>query len=180
MNYATFLSSLALWLLRPSSHGDHARQTVAYFFPKVRKTICDQSKTGDCCNKLGTTPTPACSVGATVCFQQPKVLVVVCLSLASPPSCMFIWRTDEMTIGGTGNYLSTGLAWDSGWQEPSAALVNASSVRKRWGQKATAALWQRGSDRGASSKRRGRNWQSRSTAICSGAYRARVLKSLLL
>lgn len=31
MNYCTFLSSPALWLLRPSSHGDHVRQTAADF-----------------------------------------------------------------------------------------------------------------------------------------------------
>lgn len=31
MNYGTFLSSPALWLLRPSSHGDRARQTAADF-----------------------------------------------------------------------------------------------------------------------------------------------------
>lgn len=37
MNYGTFLFFIDTLLLRPSSHGDHAQLTVAYFFKRWGK-----------------------------------------------------------------------------------------------------------------------------------------------
>lgn len=90
MNYATFFSSRALWLLRPSSHGDRARQTVAYFFffyPKGEKNDLRQNGDGDCCNKLELTQTPARSVrGPLSVFNSPKFLLLFIPPPTFPPS----------------------------------------------------------------------------------------------
>lgn len=52
MNYGTFLSSPALWLLRPSSHGDHARQTAADF-AKGEKNNVRPNKNGRLWQQIG-------------------------------------------------------------------------------------------------------------------------------
>lgn len=88
MNYATFLSSPALWLLRPSSHGDRARQTAADFCKRWEKWCATKQRGVIVATNWGRPEIPPALWGPTSLF-----LTAPPPFLRLPPVCSFEGQT---------------------------------------------------------------------------------------